>query len=258
MSHPGEGTLLALLDGELGEEDRRAAERHLEGCAACAAEFRALGAERSVLGAALQRTDAPPRVAEALMAVRRRRAPARRTVAWAPLGKAAVLLLGFAGIASAAVPGSPVRHWLASVAVPGAAPAAPPNLGVAPAPAAARLPEVEAPSGVSIAPDGGEVRVVLTGAGPEVRVRARVGEGEQVEVTAHGAAAGARFRAGPGRVAVVGARAGEVEVLIPRAARTATVEADGRVLLARQDGRTRLLAPVVDDPAPGMVFRVGP
>ncbi len=31
--------MMALLDGEIGEEDRRALERHLQGCYACAKEF---------------------------------------------------------------------------------------------------------------------------------------------------------------------------------------------------------------------------
>jgi anti-sigma factor RsiW len=255
MSHPGEGTLLALLDGQLGEEERRAAERHVADCAACTAEMRALRGMNAAFARAVGQVEAPARVAEALMAVHARRAPGwgagRRA-----LGRAAVLLLGFAGIAYAAVPGSPVRHWLARAAAPSpAAPAAPPPLR--PAPPAA-VPVEASPSGVSISPDDGGVRVVLTGSSPDLRVRARVFDGERVEVTARGAAAAARFRTGPGRVEVVGARAGEVTVLIPRSARTAVVEADGRVLLSRQDGRTRVLAPVVDDAAPGMVFRVGP
>jgi hypothetical protein len=255
MSHPGEGTLLALLDGELPDDARRDAERHLAECPPCAAGLRELAHRRGTLAGALARADAPPRVAEALMAVRRRRAPALVRSPHRALGRAAVLLLGFAGIAYAAVPGSSVRHWLARVAQPAAAPAAPPILRPAPAP----RPEDEvAPAGISIAPDDGGVRVLLTGSAPALRVRAQLSDGDRVEVTARGAAAGARFRAAPGRVGVVGARAGEVSVMIPRAARTAVVEADGRVLLSRQDGRTRVLAPVVDDSAPGMVFRVGP
>jgi hypothetical protein len=257
MSHPDEGILLALLDGQLDDDQRRATERHVAECAACAAELRELRAMNGLFSRAVGAVEAPPRVAEALMAVR-----ARRAGAWGPtrraLGKAAVLLVGFAGIAYAAVPGSAFRHWIArAVSAPAAtAPAAPPPLR--PAPEAKPAPAEAALSGVSITPEAGAVRVVFSGSSPDLRVRARVSEGERVEVTASGAAASARFRTGPGRIEVVGARAGEVTVLIPRSIRTAVVEANGRVLLSREDGRTRVLAPVVDDSAPGMVFRAGP
>ncbi|MDB4951738.1 MAG: hypothetical protein JWM27_4387 [Gemmatimonadetes bacterium] len=254
MSHLDEGALMSLLDGELPPGERAAAERHVAACAVCAAGLRELETARAAFAGAVQAGDGQPAVAAALMAVRRRSRMERVRPVRRALVRAAALVVGFAGIAYAATPGSPVRHWIARLAAPASAPAAPPALREAP-PAAEAAP---VRAGVSIVPEDGGVRVILSGSSPDLRVRARVSDGERAEVFATGAAAAARFRTGPGRVEIVGARGGEVTVQIPRGARTAVVEADGRVLLSREAGRLRVLAPVLDDAGPGMVFRVGP
>lgn len=254
MMHPDEGTVQALLDGELDPAARAAAERHLASCAACASAAAELRAARDRLRFALRAADVVAPVEPARAAVRRRAAAAgagrelRRGLA-----RAALLVLGVAGIAYAAVPGSPVRAWLAADAPAVHEPVAP--LAVEPP---AERPVEPAVSGISIRPEDGRVRVVLSASDPALRVHARVGDGELVEVEATGAAAGARFRTGPGRIEVVGAGPGEVHVVLPRAARTAVVEVNGRVRLLRQDGRMQLLGPVEQDDASGVVFRVAP
>jgi hypothetical protein len=110
---------------------------------------------------------------------------------------------------------------------------------VAPAPAPAPAPA----AGISILPDGGSVRVVLNGAAEGLRVHTRVSEGELVEVSATGAAAGARFRTGPGRIEVLDAGAGEVRIALPRGAKAAVVEVDGRVYVAKEGERLRVMGP---------------
>ncbi|CAA9342982.1 MAG: hypothetical protein AVDCRST_MAG68-3099 [uncultured Gemmatimonadetes bacterium] len=243
MKHLDEGTLQALADGELPAAERRAAEAHLAGCGACAGELAGLRADHSTLAAALARVDVAPPTAAAQMSLRRRRAAAAS--AWGgearrALLRAAVLVLALGGVAAAAVPGSPLRvlieRAVAPVPVEAPKPVPAPPVSHAPAPAPA--------AGISILPDGGAVRVVLNGAAAGLRVHARVSDGDLVEVSAAGAAAGARFRTGPGRIEVLDAGAGEVRIALPRSARAAVVEVDGRVYVAKEGERLRVMGPV--------------
>jgi hypothetical protein len=242
MKHLDEGTLQALADGELPAGERRAAEAHLAGCGACAGELAGLRADHSTLAAALARVDVAPPTAAAQMSLRRRRAAAAS--AWGgearrALLRAAVLVVALGGVAFAAVPGSPLRGWIGDVVAP---PAALPTVAPeAPAPAPPAPPPPA--SGVSIMPDDGAVRVVLNGAARGLRVRARVADGELVEVSATGAAAGARFRTSPGRIEVLDAGAGEVLIALPRGARAAVVEVDGHVYVAKDGARLRVTRP---------------
>ncbi len=243
MKHLDEGTLQALADGELPAGERRAAEAHLAGCGACAGELAGLRADHSTLAAALARVDVAPPTAAAQMSLRRRRAAAAS--AWGgearrALLRAAVLVVALGGVAFAAVPGSPLRGWIDDVVAPPAAlptvkPAAP-----APAPAPAAPPPA---SGVSMLPDEGVVRVVLNGAASGLRVRARLADGDLAEVSATGAAAGARFRGSSGRIEVLDAGPGEVLITLPRGASAAVVEVDGNVYVAKEGSRLRVTRP---------------
>ena len=112
--HLGEGTLQALLDGELSPPEHAAAEAHLAGCPSCAAELRDLRALNERMAGLLALGDHPAPVAQAQMRMRARRLRSTRTFSWqAALLRAAVLVLAFAGVAAATVPGSPVREWIA-------------------------------------------------------------------------------------------------------------------------------------------------
>jgi len=253
--HLGEGTLQALLDGALPPGERPAAEAHLAACGECAAAARELRALNERAGALLAAGDVPAPVAQAQMSLRARRArqnhwgDARRA-----LLRAAILVLGVAGVAAAAVPGSPVREWLRETVLPAKKETLPPA-GRAAVPPPRETP-ADAPTGVSIRPDGGAVRVVLTGASPRLRVTARLVDGDRAGVLARGGAmAGARFRTAPGRIEVVDAGAGEIEVEIPRKARSATVEVNGRVFVAKDGDSLRVLAPA-EAPGGGPAVRV--
>jgi hypothetical protein len=99
-----------------------------------------------------------------------------------------------------------------------------------------------ASSGVSIRPDAGVVRVVLTGASPKLRVTARLVDADRAGVLARGKAlSGGRFRTAPGRIEVVGAGEGEFEVEIPRDARAATVQVNGHVYVVKDGDSLRVL-----------------
>lgn len=262
MMHPDEGTIQALLDGELEPAARAGTERHLAGCPACAEAAAELRAARDRFRFALRAADTAAPVEPARAAVRRRAANAGAGRALRRgLARAALLVLGVAGIAYASVPGSPVRAWLERDAPAAHEPLAP--LAVEPpAVHSVEPPAVHsvepAVSGISIRPEDGRVRVVLSASAPALRVHTRVGDGELAEVEATGAAAGARFRTGPGRIEVVGAGPGEVHVVLPRAAHTAVVEVNGEVRLLRQGERMQLMGPVEQDDASGVVFRVAP
>jgi len=253
----GEGTLQALLDGGLPPGERPAAEAHLAACGECAAAARELRALNERAAALLAQGDVPAPVAQAQMSLRARRA--RRSTHWGDarqaLLRAAVLVLALAGVAAAAVPGSPVRAWIEQAVLP-AKKETLPLAGRAPAPPAQPQAAPSAPTGVSIRPDAGAVRVVLTGASPRLRVTARLVDGDRASVLARGGArAGARFRTAPGRIEVVDAGAGEIEVEIPRAARSATVEVNGRVRVAKDGDSLRVPAPA-GAPGGGPAVRV--
>lgn len=259
MTHLGEGTLQELLDGELGPDRRGAADRHLAACAACAGELAELRAGGERASALLGLADVPAPVLRAQAGFhRRRRAGGPLAVAGRALPRAAAiaLTLAVAGVA-AAVPGSPVRSWLGGATV-AERPAEPVRLErAAEAPTAAPA-VVPLPKAVSILPDAGRVRVVVSGSSPELRVRTRLTDGPNAEVHATGSAASARFRTAPGRIEVVGAGPGEVVVHLPASARAAFLEVNGRVYAAKEGATLRSLQPRVDGSAIEPVFRAGP
>lgn len=260
--HLDEGTLQALLDGELSAPDRQAAEAHLAACAECAGELRALSALEERLGALLGQADHPAPVAQAQMRFRSRRAAAGQQrfggEARRALLRAATLVLGLAGVAAASVPGSPVRAWIEETVLPTERPAqAPAALPAAQAPAPAPAPVAEAPTGVSGRPRRGAMHVVLTDAGRGLRVHTRLVEDTEARVFATGEARGARFRVAPGRIEIAGAGAGEVTVELPRGATTASVSANDRVYVVKEGGALRATTPAAGPASPEVAFRVG-
>jgi anti-sigma factor RsiW len=257
MTHLGEGTLQEMLDGELAPGARAEADAHLAACAECAgqlAELRGLNARTSALLGMVEA--APPMIAAQAAFARRRRSGGALAEARRALPRAAVLVLALAGAAAAAVvPGSPVREWVERVAVDTPAPA--PRIEQPALPPAPVAEAPVAPKAISILPDGGRVSVVVTGSSPELRVRARLSDEPQAQVTATGAAVSARFRTGPGRIEIVGAGPGEVVVDLPAGADAAFVEVNGRVVAAKEGGTLRSLAPRVAGSAAEPVFRAG-
>jgi hypothetical protein len=266
--HPPLDALRAFGDGEAPAAEARRTAAHLEGCTDCRARLAGLRTLRDEIRQAT--TLAPPPGAWERIAARRAAgeelilpvgdapgaaAPRRRL----PLRRAAVLLLGVAGIASATVPGSPVRAWLRGLISAGndapAAPASPAPAPPAAVPAADAppVPERVAEAGIGVAPADGEVRVVVSGAGPALRIRVRLGDGPVAQVRGRGAAAEASFASGRGRVTVTGARAGELEVVLPRAAGRATLTVDGTRFVVLEDGRMTVLVPA-DSSGAELVF----
>ncbi|HEX8455487.1 MAG TPA: hypothetical protein VF647_25635 [Longimicrobium sp.] len=248
MEHPADGTLLEWIDGRLPGSTAVALELHVGGCRACTAEAERLRLLSSTFERALDVLDPAVSTQMAYAVLQRRRAR------WMPRGRralarAAVLLLAVAGIASATLPGSPVRGWIGERFG-----------GAAEMPSSVRPPAAPAEplAGVEILPREGSVHVVLANAGAGLRVRVRLADAEYVDVRGTGAAAGARFRTAPGRITVDGADGGEIHIALPRRLRNAVVTVEGRTYLVKEGEQMRVLTTGVDTAGPELVFRVGP
>ncbi len=256
--HVTEGTLQAYLDDELAAADRESVASHLAVCSACTSELTLLESASGHLAALLAGADLPaPEVApDPFTRARwsRRAIGARRT-----LSRAAVLLVFAAGAVAAAVPGSPLHEalkelWSGAAARFSSAPApAAPAPEPEPAPAAG----ADRVSSVSVEPLGGSVSYTIVDAGPATRVHVRLVDGPIGGVEARGEASQARFRTGPGRIEVRRIPSGDLTVLIPRGAQSATVRVDGRTLLSKEGDHLRLLAAPADSSAEEIVFEVG-
>jgi len=258
MTHVDDGTLLALMDGELDDRDVREVERHLEECGECRAEMKRLHFAAGLLATRLAESDVPiPATSDISAQAVRRRSAGRPLSSWRELRRAAVLVIGFAAAASATIPGTPVNRWIRDLVEP------PPRLALetdtaaatAAAPPAA-LEESAAESGVSVLPEEGSVRVVLRGATDELRVKAILVDGPRAGVYASGTAADARFRTGPGVIEVVGAAGGELRIELPHAARVATVEVNGTRYLSKEGNQLRLTVPADESVGAEVGFRI--
>jgi anti-sigma factor RsiW len=270
MSHLEVGVLQKVVDGELAADGRAEAVLHLSTCRLCQEELAALRADTARASAlmGMLEHDVPVEAAYAAFVRRRRQVAAPAAghpgllTRWGGHGarqallRAAALLLTVTGVAVAAVPGSPVREWITGMVVPQREAAAPELAPEAPAVVAAPV-EERAPTGVYVSPEDGRIRVVLSAPSPELHVRTRLTTETRAEVYATGEAAGARFRTGPGRVEVIAAGPGELEVALPVSATAAYVEVNGRVYVAKEGQRLRVFAPHATGTPAEPVFRVG-
>ena len=254
--HPPDGTLQAYLDGELADTPHAEVERHLIRCGRCRAELQLLRSAADQLSAALTASDVPAPIKPPAFAVAQ---PSRKL---APSGarhllRAAALVLAVAGVAAAAaIPGSPLRDWLLRKDDGAATPAPAPPVEPVLVPAVEATRPESPPSGVSILPAEGEVRVILQNPDSGLRVRARLVDATRAEVVLVGEAAGARFRTGPGRIEVSDAGAGEIRIDLPLRLDVGSVEIDGRPYLVKEDEQLRVLAPSGDSVGAEVTFRV--
>jgi hypothetical protein len=269
MTHASDGALQAYLDGELEREEETAVTRHLEGCGECAAELASLRAAGTLFSSAMAEADTAAPVAQAAAAVRSKAPPrviplarpaaARRRAAYGSalgaLPRAAVLVLGLAAVASATIPGSPVREWVVAtwerVWAEPAAEAPPPVV-------AEREAEPELPvSGVSIRSANGSIEIFVDGAAADSRIAVRLVDGDRATVEATGGAAAARFFTGPGRIQVRGGDQGEFRIDLPRGARSVRIEVDGRAYLVMESGALRFQMPSEESGDAELLFRIG-
>jgi len=234
--HLDEGTLQALLDGELPPGDAKTAEEHLKACRLCEAELAALRDGSLVFASAVSRLDVPPGSARSRMlpppSVRR----PTRWIALALPRVAAVLLVSVAAVA-AAMPGSPIRSWI-DRELASSAPATTSPTDDAPV---VTEPDPSPRSGVSVEPARGHLRIVLIRPAADLRVRATITDSPRGGAYTVGTTTTARFATGVGLVEVIEASGGELFLEIPAGATTATVEVDGKPYLVKEGGQLRLL-----------------
>jgi len=238
MMHENEGRLLAYLDGALGAAERAAVDRHLAECRACADTLESLRAASARFSSAMAVLDIPAPVDAAAAEFARRRREAPSGTAQRALLRAAILILGFAAVGSAALPDSPVRRWIGSAWRGDDRPA-----GGGEILADSPIPPEDEPAGISILPEGGRARVFIRGMAAEARMRVVLTDGDRVAVRATGKAADARFFTAAGRIEVRGGGPGELVVEIPRTVSNAVVEVDGRPFLVKEGDSFRALVP---------------
>ena len=240
MMHVEEGELQAYLDNEVTAVARADIDKHLQGCRACAGELARLEHASQLFSSAMRETDvaAPMLAAQARLAGVPRFQPGFATPnPRRALVRAAMLVLGVGAVASAAVPGSPVRAWISDALTRAglleepqraAAPVAP-----AEEPAVPRGPEES--TALAIDPVEGRVRIVLRNVSSSAEISIEVTDENRAVVEATGAAAQARFRTGAGLLEVDGITGGSVVVQIPRGVSSAVVTQNGRTIF--QSGR---------------------
>lgn len=232
-SHPDEGRLQGYLDRELPLDGMEEVERHLLRCPPCQARLDELRAAAERVSRALGELDPPetPDVGAALWNVRRLRARRRSEAHRRRLAAAAVVLLFMGAGAAVALPGSPVRDWLAGSGDP---------------PVAVESSEATSGAAVALALEEGRAVVHAEDLGAEVRVHVRVIPGSELRVEAP---PGAAFRSGSGRIEVSGGDdEGVLRVEVPAEARLVQVRLDGETRVEFRDGTLRVDGRTVDAP----------
>jgi hypothetical protein len=261
MTHAEYGTLLAYVDGELDETNVSALESHLEACSGCReelADVRHLSDEASqalgLISAAPPIAEARARVEARIAAQRRRRFVPRWEFATAGLLKAAAVVLVVAGAASAAIPGSPVRRWAASLFDRTGDASSQTTQPQAVTPIEPQSPTQEPPATsvpMILHADAGRIRVSVHRTDPAADVTVRVVDGDEGQIRP--VSDGTRFRSGEGYVDVYDISKG-VLIEIPRDLAGATVEVDGRLIFRKEGASVRIFEPATEDPGGDYVF----
>jgi hypothetical protein len=262
MNHLDEGQILALRDapGEAPDE----AHAHLTTCGTCRGSLDEARRRAAAVSGALASLDAGPRdLADARDRVRRRVAEhsaagaaaapllARpRRALWGLSRAAGLILLAATGLS--ALPGSPVRGWLARALVPATTAPAPSGEVPAAASEATAAPAEEA--GIRIPLAAGPLTVLLRGAEPGTVVRVLWIPGNEAAVFAP---AGSRFTSGTGRVEAT-LEPGAVRVELPRSVLPVTLEVNGRMILRNSARGLDVSEEAVERSEAGVTFRLPP
>lgn len=237
MSHLDEATLVALRDGEIGESAIEA-EHHLASCPACTSALRELRARQTSIADSLVDLDEPFDLVAARIAVHARmrgRGTPPRLAHWSFRRAASVAFLLVAAGAVYAMPGSPLRGWLAGGKA-GSEVQTPPTVQTTPAVTS------DTETGVHLDVAGGPLRIILNGvaAGTEIEVRWVSGTTASVM-----APRGTRFTTSDGRIEAVTAP-GTVRVELPRGALPGSLVVSGRTYLRNGDTGLDLPGPVFE------------
>ena len=259
MTHIDEGLILALRDDAAADADAETL-AHLEGCSECREALEASRTRQASVLDALGALDEPAwdtagareqvrlRVAEAAArtagteSLTARRA---RKASWSLSRAAGILLVTAAGLS--ALPGSPVRNWIAGAGGDDE-PTVAPLAETAPTAAA----EMAEEAGVRLPVTAGPLAVVLRDAAPGTEIQVRWVPGGEAAVFAR---AGSRFTSGQGRMEAQGLD-GVVRVELPRSIVPVSLEVNGRILLRSTAEGVDVSGPVVERSSESVTFRI--
>ena len=240
MKHPGIDVLVGLMDGSLSASARQRTSLHVSSCATCAGTIDWMRATRDIASDAT-RLSAPPAAWSAIEARLDRGDTVLLPVAAEPRrrpARAAAIAAGLilcASFAAALVPQTGLRTWIEQrFRTP--EPATPVDTTMA-APAF---------TGMFVAPVNGVVHVELESPAAPLRLRVRRGDGARLEVMATGPAVDAQFVAGSGRIEIVNASGGEIQLVLPGSARVVTIAIDGATVLETRGTSMTVNAPHAD------------
>lgn len=235
--HLDEEQVQRLLHGELAALDERAARAHLEGCPECETRLSEAKREAGMVTALLGHLDHPvPRVtAEAI--VSRARGYGVRRLRWA----AGILLMVGAAGAAYAVPGSPLREWVAALAEWIQGQSGPARL----APVAPRSSE-PALAGIAVIPGP---RFVIQFTTHQVEGRARVSLTKGTEVVVQGPVDAATFTSGADRLVIENAGSvADFDIQLPEAAPWVEIRVSSVRVLLKDGSRITTAAPAASTP----------
>lgn len=252
--HASDAALIRLVDEEPVRDEQLAA--HVATCAACTQRMdearRRSHAVASFLSAADEPYDAA-RFRATRDALRVRQVAARRW--WKrPAWQAAAGVALFTGLAAA----SPVRSWVArqidrlttpSVIIPDTAATAPTVLTV-PIPPVAGI-------GLPL-PASAEVAVSIDDARGPVSIRLRLTDEPALSVRGVGGAANAEFQTRVGAIGIRGANGGELQIDVPRAARSFVLRVGGVTYAVKEGLRIRVLMASVDTVGAELLLSINP
>lgn len=206
MDHLSPEQIVRYLDDRLSAEEAAAVKRHVEACASCRSRLSAGQSTSARLEEAVRRRD-PPTIEQQSGETTSISGGVLRTAA-----ALALLLVGGGIAADLALPGTPVRDWLRSVAGRAPAPRAPSDRG-----------------GVGVPLRGGAISIRIADAPSGVPVRIRLVDRSEALVSAQGGS----FETGEGEITVVGPGRDNIEVLIPRSADSVDLRSNGELLLEK-------------------------
>ncbi len=266
MAHPDEGLIRAFLDGEISEGEAEAFLSHSGSCPECQAEIRVQEEAMAQAARALLLLDTEPSVAEALGRFQGRtgaqnRMKGEKSSRWGTPGSllkaASIALLLTAGAASA-LPGSPVRGWLAqgwNVLTGDSGPQGAAQDGIQPEGGdPAGLPDPSAQeTWARMVPGGDGVEIGLFDLPDDAEIRVLWIQGEQVSVFAH---EGTRFRTEANRLEAHSPPGG-VRVEIPNSLTRVLLTLDGRTLLRKSGTEVEILDSVQSQSPREVVFGSG-
>ena len=224
--HLEEEEIERLLAGELAEETATAARAHLAVCSACATRYQATQRTDADVGVLLRQLDAapPPVSAQTIMA-----APApRRFSSWGLRAASIMLLIAVAAVAYA-LPGSPVRTW---IAVRNVVETPPPNA------------EPEPVAGIAVEP-GANLLIVFARTQQVGDLRVSLVDSSNVVVRAR--AGPASFSSADERLAIDNHDPASFEIQIPRAAPRIEIRIGDRRVFLKDGARISTQATALND-----------